>query len=219
MSLAPAGPSVHGELTFDRIALEALAPELAALGDGRGIATGRVAIDIAPGQPLAVDVLLPELWLSIARAVEGADGETTVQRVRVEAARPIHVTVRGQTASTSTRRSFATDGGDLRVARAARRHTRQLAGDVSGHLDLELLQPFLGASARQAVRRSRGRARRRRDAGQARSCAATVDVINAVTVRPARLDRDFVIGGGLVHARQRRRARRSDSRSPSTARR
>ena len=103
---AAAGPAVHAEVDFQRVELEALAPELVAFGDGaRHRQRARVTVDIEPGQPLAVDVLLPELWLSIARAVEGANGETTVQRVRVEAARPLHVSVNGDRASCSTRRT------------------------------------------------------------------------------------------------------------------
>ena len=194
VSLAPAGPSVHGELTFDRIALETLAPELAALGDGRGIATGRVAIDIAPGQPLAVDLLLQELALSIARSVEGAEGETTVQRVRVAAAKPIHVTVRGQSVDLDDV-LLATDGGNLSAHGRLDGDTRQLAGEVSGHLDLELLQPLLGAS----VDKLSGDLKVELGAGGTLDkplLHGAVDVVNAVTVRPHGFDSDFVIGGG-----------------------
>jgi autotransporter translocation and assembly factor TamB len=194
VSLAPAGPSVHGELTFDRIALETLAPALAAFGDGRGVATGRVAVDIAPGQPLSVDVLLQELALSIARSVEGADGETTVQRVRVAAAKPIHVTVRGQSVDLDDV-LLATDGGNLSAHGRIDGDTRQLAGEVSGHLDLELLQPLLGTS----VDKLSGDLKVELGAGGTLDkplLHGAVDVINAVTVRPHGFDTDFVIGGG-----------------------
>ncbi len=194
VSLAPAGPSVHGALTFQRIALETLAPELAALGDGRGIATGRVAVDIAPGQPLAVDLLLQELALSLARSVEGAEGETTIQRVRVAAAKPIHVTVRGQSVDLDDV-LLATDGGDLSAHGRLDGDTRQIAGEVSGKLALELLQPLLGAS----VDKLSG------DLKVELGVAGTldkpllhgaVDVVNAVTLRPHGVATDFVIGGG-----------------------
>ena len=194
VSLAAAGPSVHGAVTFQRIALETLAPELAGLGDGRGIATGRVAIDIAPGQPLAVDLLLEELAMSIARSVEGADGATTVQRVRVAAARPIHLAVRGQSVDLDDV-LLATDGGNLSAHGRLDGDTRQLAGEVSGHLDLELLQPLLGAS----IDKLSG------DLKVELGAAGTldkpilhgaVDVINAVTLRPHGIDTDFVIGAG-----------------------
>src|SRR4029077_7306729 len=110
-ALGPKGPSVHGELDFRRVEIEALAPELLAFGDGRGVASGRVTVDLAPGQPLALDVLLPELWLSVARAIEGQNGETTMQRVRIEAARPVHVSLRGERIVLDEAH-FSTDGGD-----------------------------------------------------------------------------------------------------------
>ena len=119
-ALLPKGPSVHGRVAFRRLEIHALAPELVALGDGRSVASGRVAVDLDPGQPLALDVLLPELWLSIARAVDGPNGETTMQRVRIEAARPVHLHVAGDHIALDEAH-FATDGGDLRVEGAARR--------------------------------------------------------------------------------------------------
>src|SRR6185437_5441272 len=138
-ALLPKGPSVHGRVAFRRLELHTLAPELVALGDGRSVASGRVAIDLDPGQPLALDVLLPELWLSIARAVDGPNGETTMQRVRIEAARPVHVHVAGDHIALDEAH-FSTDGGDLRVE--GRLDGRALSGTLAGHLDLELLQPF-----------------------------------------------------------------------------
>ena len=194
VSLAPAGPSVHGTLAFQRIALETLAPELAALGDGRGIATGQVSVDIAPGQPLAVDLQLQELALSIARAVEQADGATTVQRVRVAAAKPIHVSVRGQSVDLDDV-LLTTDGGNLSAHGRLDGDTRQIAGEVSGHLDLELLQPLLGSS----IDKLSG------DLKVELGAAGTldkpllhgaVDVINAVTLRPHGVATDFVVGAG-----------------------
>ena len=194
VSLGAAGPSVHGVVTFDRIALETLAPELAALGDGRGIATGRVAVDIAPGQPLAVDLLLEELALSIARSVEGADGTTTIQRVRVAAAKPLHVAVRGQSVDLDDV-LLTTDGGNLSARGRLDGDTRQLAGEVSGHLDLELLQPLLGAS----VDRLSGSLKVELGAAGTLDkplLHGAIDVANAVTLRPHGFDTDFVIGAG-----------------------
>ena len=134
---------MHAEIDFRRVEIEALAPELVSFGDARGLVSGRVTVDIDPSRPLSLDVLLPELWMSVARAVEGANGETTVQRVRVEAARPLHVSVNG-TRTVLDEAHFKTDGGDLVVA--GRLDDRAMSGSLSGHLDLELLQPFLGAA-------------------------------------------------------------------------
>ncbi len=127
VALGATGPTVHGVVDFQRLALEGLAPELGAFGDGRGITTGRVVVDVAPGRPLAVDLLLQELALSIARAVEGADGETTTQRVRVAAAQPVHVAVRGQTVELDEV-LLTTDGGNLRARGRLDGETRHARG-------------------------------------------------------------------------------------------
>ena len=71
-ALVKGGPLAHGLVSFQRVALDPLLPELAAFGDGRGMASGRVTIDVEPGKPLALDVLLSELWLSIARSTSTA---------------------------------------------------------------------------------------------------------------------------------------------------
>ncbi len=157
-ALTPAGPVRARRVAFRRLELHVLAPELAALGDGRGIATGRVAIDLDPGQPPAVDVLLPELWLSIARPVEGPNGETTLERVRIEAARPLHVHVDGDHIVLDEAR-FATDGGDLRV---------QGRLDGRGHLGRRVGPPRSRAAGAVHARRARSAGRRsaRRADGQ-----------------------------------------------------
>ena len=107
------------------------------------------------------------------------------------AAKPIHVTVRGQSVDFDDV-LLATDGGNLSAHGRLDGDTRQLAGEVSGHLDLELLQPLLGAS----VDKLSG------DLKVELGAAGTldkpllhgaVDVINAVTVRPHGVDTDFVI--------------------------
>jgi hypothetical protein len=192
-ALLPKGPSVHGRVAFRRLELHALAPELVALGDGRSVASGRVAIDLEPGQPLALDVLLPELWLSIARAVDGPNGETTLQRVRIEAARPVHIHIAGDRIALDEAH-FATDGGDLRVE--GRLDGRAISGALSGHLDLELLQPFLGAAA---IDRLGGDLRAELTAGgtlDRPDLRGEVVVANPIHVRPHDLNRDIVVDSG-----------------------
>ena len=162
------GVAVHGRLfdRFDVDAQAALAPEGARRARGGRLpprrrsrrsrpswsssatraasSAGASRVDIDPARPLALDLLLPELWLSVARAVEGANGETTIQRVRVEAARPLHVSVNGDRVVLDEAH-FKTDGGDLVVA--GRLDGKAISGNLSGHLDLELVQPFLGAAS------------------------------------------------------------------------
>ncbi len=48
-ALGPKGPHIHGELDFRRVEIEALAPELVAFGDARGIISGRVTVDMRSG--------------------------------------------------------------------------------------------------------------------------------------------------------------------------
>ncbi len=194
-ALGPNGPTVHGQLDFRRVELETLAPELLALGDGRGVASGRVTVDVEPGQPLALDVLIPELWLSVARALTGPNGETTVQRVRVDAARPVHVTMRGDRIVLDETH-FATPGGDLRVA--GRLDGKAIKGNLSGRLTLELLQPFLGGTG---IERITG------DLNVEVAASGTTDrpmlrgqvgIASPVRVRLKDFDRDVVVGSGKV---------------------
>ena len=104
-ALGPKGPSVHGELDFRRVEIEALAPELLAFGDGRGIASGRVTVDLEPGQPLALDVLLPELWLSVARAIDGPERRDHDAAGAGRGRRARSTSACAATASCSTRRT------------------------------------------------------------------------------------------------------------------
>jgi autotransporter translocation and assembly factor TamB len=192
-ALLPKGPSVHGRVAFRRLELHALAPELVALGDGRSVASGRVAVDLDPGQPLELDVLLPELWMSIARAVDGPNGETTMQRVRVEAARPVHVHLAGDHIALDEAH-FATDGGDLQVE--GRLDGRAISGALSGHLDLELLQPFLGAAG---IERLGGDLRAELQAGgtlDRPNLRGEVKIASPIHLRPAGLSRDVVVDSG-----------------------
>ncbi|HET6280901.1 MAG TPA: hypothetical protein VFH73_08045, partial [Polyangia bacterium] len=192
VALGPRGPGIHGLLEFQRVALEALAPELLAFGDGRGIASGRVTVDLEPGKPLAVDVLLSELWLSIARAVEGPDGETTVQRLRVEAIKPIHATVRGETIVLDEAR-FATDGGEFHAQ--GRLDASGIQGDAAGHLNLELLQPFL----RGRVEKISGDLKVQLTARGTTAkpiLRGRVEIASPVRIQPVDFDSEVTVGGG-----------------------
>jgi hypothetical protein len=193
VALLPKGPSVHGRVAFHRLEIQTLAPELVALGDGRGIVSGRVAVDLDPGQPLELDVLLPELWLSIARAVEGSNGETTIQRVRIEAARPVHLHLAGPHIALDEAH-FATDGGDLRVE--GRLDGRAISGAVDGHLDLELLEPFLGATPIQQIGGDLRASLRASGTLDRPDVQGEVAIVNPIRIRPRGFDRDVVVGSG-----------------------
>src|SRR5262245_18161600 len=193
-ALAPKGLIAHAEVDFRRVEIEALAPELVAFGDARGIVSGRVSVDIDPARPLSLDLLLPELWLSVARAIEGTNGETTMQRVRVEAARPLHVSVNGDKVVLDEAH-FKTDGGDLAVA--GRLDGKVISGNLSGHLDLELLQPFLGAAS--PIEQLHGSLRvevQARGTLDKPDLRGEMTIANPVRMRPRDFDRDIVIGSG-----------------------
>ncbi len=192
-ALLPKGPSVHGRVAFHRLEIQALAPELVALGDGRGIVSGAVAIDLDPGQPLALDVLLPELWLSIARAVEGPNGETSMQRVRIEAARPVHVHMAGGHIALDEAH-FATDGGDLRVE--GRLDGRAISGALDGHLDLELLEPFLGDSPIKSIGGDLRASLQASGTLDRPDVRGEVAIVNPIRIRLRSFDRDLVVGSG-----------------------
>lgn len=192
-ALTKDGPLAHGAITFQRVALDPLLPELADFGDGKGMATGRVIVDVQPGKPLALDVLLSELWLSIARGTIGESGETIVHRVRVEAASPLHVTVKGDHVALD-KVSFATDGGTLSAE--GRLDGQALSGAMSGHLSLELLQPFLLG----AVQSLSGDLKVEVKAGgtlAAPDLRGQIAIVDAIKVRPKAFPSDVTVGSGV----------------------
>jgi hypothetical protein len=192
-ALSPAGPLVHGALSFQRVALDPLLPELVAFGDGKGMASGTVTIDVHPGKPLALDVLLSELWLSIARGVDGSAGETIVQRVRVETTSPLHATVNGDHVALD-KVTFATDGGKL--AAEGRLDGENIQGAMTGHLTLELLQPFL----RGSVQSISGDLKVEVKAGGTLAkpdLRGQVAIVNAIKVRPTDFPSDITVGSGV----------------------
>jgi autotransporter translocation and assembly factor TamB len=192
-ALTKEGLAAHGVVSFQRVALDPLLPELAAFGDGRGMTSGRVTIDVQPGKPLALDVLLSELWLSIARSTAGESGETIVQRVRVETTSPLHVTVNGDHVALD-RVTLSTDGGAL--AAEGRLDGQTIKGAMSGHLDLELLQPFL----RGAVQSLSGDLKVEVKAGGTLAkpdLHGQVTIVDAIKVRPKDFPSDITIGSGV----------------------
>jgi autotransporter translocation and assembly factor TamB len=193
-ALAPKGAVVHAEVDFRKVEIQTLAPELVEFGDARGIVSGRATVDIDPDRPVALDLLLPELWLSVARAVEGAYGATTIQRVRVEAAKPLHVTVNGEHIVLDEAH-FKTDGGDLVVA--GRLDGPAIAANLSGHLDLELLQPFLGAASPvEQVHGGLNLQVQARGTLEKPDLRGEMTIANAIRLRPRDFDRDVVVGSG-----------------------
>lgn len=140
-ALTPRGPRVHAALSFDRLAIEGLVPELARAAGGHGVLTGTVTADLQPEQPLAVDVRLSELAVHIGRPTSEAGVRARDVSIRNQS--DIHATLLGERIHLDPA-TLASDGGELQVS-------GDLAGDAvtadaRGHLDLELLQPFLAST-------------------------------------------------------------------------
>ena len=188
------GPAIHGTLEFNRLALEALLPELSALGDGRGLASGRVTVDLEPGRPLAAEVWLNELWVSLARAIEASPGEASTRRVEIRASKAVHIAVQGDRVALDSLH-LTTTGGDLR-AQGTLAGTK-LDGTVEGHVDLELLQPFV----RGFVDRVSGDL----DVGLVASgtvdkpiLRGTLNVRDPIRIRPKTFESDVIIPSGEI---------------------
>jgi len=192
-ALVKGGPLAHALVSFRRVALDPLLPELAAFGDGRGMTSGRVVLDLEPGKPLALDVLLSELWLSIARSTTGEGGETIVQRVRVETTSPLHVTVEGDHLVLD-KVTLATDGGAL--AAEGRLDGQSMSGAMSGHLDLELLQPFLHGALQSVSGDLKVEVKVAGTLAKP-DLRGQIAIVDAVKVRPKDFPSDVTIGSGI----------------------
>ncbi len=139
-SFGPNGPRASGAVSFNKLVLEQLLPEMTAMGDGNGTASGRVSIEWRPDAPLLVEARLTELAASISRDVPVAGGPPKQERVWVRNAGDLRVVVSGDRVILDEAR-LVTDGGAFKIR-------GELAGDtiraaLSGHLGLDLLQPLL----------------------------------------------------------------------------
>jgi hypothetical protein len=194
-SAAP-GFFLHGSAVFEKLVLESLLPELAALGEGQGLASGRVRVDLEPEQPLQADLALTEFWASLARAGDVGPEDPGARRVEVSATQPIHVSIRGSEVVVDDVR-LATTGGALHARGKLDGRTGTLDATVDGHLDLELLQPF-----------ARGRADHLSgDLDLSVVAAGTLDdpqlrgalnVRAPIHFRPAGFDTDVIVLGGTI---------------------
>ncbi len=189
-----AGVAAHASVEFSKLVLEAFLPQLVALGDGKGIASGRGQVDVEPGQPLLADLLLNELWFSMAHTTETVPGESTVERLDLRATKPVHVRVVGNRVTLADL-NLATHGGALHVAGVL--DGRTIDGALDGHVDLELIQLF----TRDIVDKATG------DLDVALTVAGTLDkpvlrgslaIHDPIHVRPKTFDTDVVLSGGVI---------------------
>ena len=193
-ALTPKGPTVHAEIDFRRVEIEALAPELVvvrrrARHRQRPRHRGHRPVAAAvPGRPAAraVDVGRPR-----RRGRERRDHRPArARRGRAPAARQRqrHATCWTRRTSRPTAAIRSSPGGWT---------TRRSSGSLSGHLDLELLQPFLGAAV--PLERMAGDLRvelQARGTLDKPDVRGEVTIANPVRLRPKDFDRDVVISSG-----------------------
>ena len=131
--------------TSGSVEIEALAPELVEFGDARGIVSGRVTRRHRSGAPAGAGSAASRA-VAVGRARRRGrerrdDRPARARRGGAPAARQRAAA----TASCSTRRTSRPTAAISGVA--GRLDGKAISGKLSGHLDLELLQPFLGAAS------------------------------------------------------------------------
>jgi len=128
---------VTGKVSFDRLH-RGIAPELAALGDGRGRASGQISVELRPDTPLAIEPA-ERLELSITRQAFDAGGRAVPSASGCATEGALHVVMTGDRvrldqAGWSRRRGVPAGG---------RARGTDVRGVLAGHLDLDLLQPIV----------------------------------------------------------------------------
>jgi autotransporter translocation and assembly factor TamB len=138
---------VTADASFRNLVLEQLVPEMAAYGDARGRLSGAVRVDLGSGRPLNVDLRLSQLELSASPAAElpaaagvRAPAAGGPRRFFLRNAGDIRVVMSGSNLIVDRTR-LVTDGGEFKLAGELRDDV--VSAEVSGSLNLELLQPFL----------------------------------------------------------------------------
>ena len=142
------GYRLKADASFRNLILEQLVPEMVAFGDARGKVTGSVNLDTGSGRPLNIDLRLQQLELSASRETVLAGAAPAARAAPAPAARrfflrnagDIRVMMSGSHLIVDRTR-LVTDGGEFKLAGELRDDV--VSAEVSGSLNLELLQPFL----------------------------------------------------------------------------
>ncbi len=205
-SYGPDGPRAKASVAFDHLVIEQLlgalgplAPKIAALGDMRGLASGQVSVDWSPDAPLTVDARLSELSVALTRQPLPESADTTPRRVQVRNAGQIRVVLVGDRIIIDESR-FVTDGGELKIR--AELNGDAISAAILGHLDLDLLQPFLG----QTVERLTGDVAIELTASGTRTrplLAGSIRIANGVKLKVNGFDPEITVPSGGVSADQR----------------
>jgi len=199
VALRAGGPEAHGVVYLRRLALEDLVPDLMAPRDAKAMVSGRVAVDLIPGSPLSVDARLTEIAASVAREVEGDDGDITVRRVEVKNATPLHATVVGDRITLDPFR-LATRGGELAVE--GQKDGDRLRAKAEGRFDLGLIAPLVAGS----VETLSGTIQADLSVGGTVSAPALqgrVVISEPVTARPTGFETEVTIPSGTIEVSPR----------------
>ena len=150
--LGPAGLRAKASLSFTHLKLEDLALQLSgnreiadlvkqvkAL-DARAVLSGHVGVDVQPGKPPAIQVVLTELAASIGQEITEPGGQVAPHRIGLHNDGDLRAMLAGDHFLLQQAR-FLTDAGRFSVTGALEGESLHAA--LSGRLDLELLQPLL----------------------------------------------------------------------------
>jgi autotransporter translocation and assembly factor TamB len=150
--LGPAGLRAKGKLSFTHLVLQDLALQLRGNReidemveqlkdlDAHAVLSGDVGVEVQPGKPLAIQAVLSELAASISQEITEPGGQVTTRRISLYNDGELRATVADDRIVLDQAR-FITDAGRFSVTGVLQGES--LRAELSGQLDLELLQPLL----------------------------------------------------------------------------
>jgi autotransporter translocation and assembly factor TamB len=205
--LTPAGLRAKGNLVFTHLVLEDLALQLRGnreiaelVGqlkdlDAHAVLSGDVGVEVQPGKPLAIQAVLSELAASISQEIAEPGGQVTTRRIGLHNDGELRATVTGDHIVLDQAR-FITDAGRFSVTGALQGES--LRAELSGQLDLELLQPLLrkkleklGGAVSLEVKVSGTMTKPLVD--------GTLAIARPVNALPAGFDSPIAVPSGVVH--------------------
>jgi autotransporter translocation and assembly factor TamB len=144
-----AGVHAKAALSFEHLRVEDILPELKAQGIAAAL-SGRVNLDLRPGQLPAIDAVLSELDTSLTRDIAQEGGGTTQEKIWLKNANPLHLVTDTEKVVLDEVR-LVTKGGEFTLAAQVQPlkngdgevTDRAVKADMDGQLDLGILQPLL----------------------------------------------------------------------------
>jgi autotransporter translocation and assembly factor TamB len=147
--LEPGGLRASASASFEHVHAETFLPNLREQGIATSL-SGKVDLNLRPGQLPQIDATLTEIDASITRPVEREDGTTTNERIWIKNGTPLHLATDTEKVVVD-KAQLLTPAGDFVLAAethplkdgAGTTTDRTLKADMAGKIDLDLLQPFL----------------------------------------------------------------------------